>query len=715
MRVLFEYVQHELLYNYIPREGNTNNMKNYQADSIRNIGVFGHGGEGKTTLTEAMLFNAGLIDRMGRVDDGTTVSDYDPEETKRHISISTAVAPFEWNGSKVNIIDAPGFFDFYGEVYEAMALADSAIIICSAVSGPVVGTEKAMSMCKKRKMPRMIVINQMDRENANFDKAVEGLHEKFGVTCVPIQLPIIEKGVYVGYVDLTTMTAKKFDGKGEKQIDIPAALSDRAESLREALIEAAAEGDEELMMTYLDTMELSQDEIVRGLNLGIAEGSVTPICCVAALPNIGVYTLMNNLINYMPTADKATARPAINVRTGESAKVELGGKFAAQVMKTVADPFVGKISIMKVFSGSIDATFAAYNPNAEKSEKSGTVYTMRGKNLINVDKICAGDIGAMAKLQFTNTGDTLTDAADPIKFDPIEFPVPCISLAVTAKKQGEEDKVFAGINRLTEEDPTMLIEKNSETGDVLIKGLGEMHIDVICAKLRNKFKVEASLADPRIPYRETIRATAEAEGKHKKQTGGAGQFGVVQMRFEPSQEGEFEFVNAIVGGVVPKEFIPAVEKGLREAMVKGVLAGYPMVGIKATLYDGKYHPVDSKEVAFKSAARLAYKAACAKASPVLIEPIHRFVVLVPNDYMGDIMGDMSRRRGRLIGTNPTTEGTEVIAEAPLSEMFKYATDLRSMTQGRGSFTSEFVRYEDVPSNVAQKIIENSKREEDEDE
>ena len=690
-------------------------MKIYQADSIRNVAVLGHGGEGKTTLTEAMLFNAGLLDRMGKVDDGSTVSDYDPEETKRHISISTAVAPFEWNNTKVNLIDAPGFFDFYGEVYEAMALADSAIIVCGAVSGPVVGTEKAMGLCKKAKMPRMIVVNQMDRENANFDKVVGELHDKFGVSCVPIQLPIMEKDQYVGYVDLTTMTAKKFDGKGEKNIDIPANLADRAQELRESLMEAAAEGDEELMMTYLDTMELSQEEIIRGLSLGIANGDVTPVTAVSALPNVGVYTLMNNIIHYLPAADKAKARPAVNARTGEAVEVKLNGKFAAQVMKTVADPFVGKISIMKVFAGAIDAGFAAYNSNAEKAEKSGTVYMMRGKNLVTVDKIVAGDIGAMAKLQFTATGDTLCDQAEPVKFAPIDFPQPCISRAVSAKKQGEEDKVIQGITRLTEEDPTMQIEKNAETGDVLVKGLGEMHIDVICAKLKNKFKVEAELSDPKIPYRETIRAMAEAEGKHKKQSGGAGQFGVVQMRFEPSPTGEFEFVNAIVGGVVPKEFIPAVEKGLREAMVRGVLAGYPMVGIKATLYDGKYHPVDSKEVAFKSAARLSYKAACAKANPVLIEPIYQYQITVPNDYMGAIMGDMSGRRGRTLGSEQTEEGTVITAEAPLSEMFRYATDLRSMTQGRGSFTSEFVRYEDVPANIAKKIIDSAVKVEDDDE
>ncbi|MCR5808362.1 MAG: elongation factor G [Clostridiales bacterium] len=691
-------------------------MKNYQADSIRNVCVLGHGGEGKTTLTEAMLYNAGLLDRMGRVEDGSTTTDYDAEETKRHISISTALAPFEWQDSKINLIDAPGFFDFYGEVYEAMALADSAVILCSAVSGPVVGTEKAMTMCKKAEMPRMLVVNQMDKENANFDKAMEVIKEKFGVSAAPIQLPIVEKGVFTGYVDLVNMTAKKFDGKNEKEIAIPADLESHAQELREALVEAAAECDEELMEIYFENMDLTHDELVKGINLGVLSGMLTPVACCAAAPNLGVITLMNNIVKLMPTAKMCKARPAVNAKTGEPVEVQMGGKLAAQVMKTVADPFVGKISIFKVYSGSISADVIPYNSNAEKSEKSGNVFMMRGSKTIPVDAIVEGDIGAMAKLQFTGTGDTLTDAADPVKFAPIDFPQPCINLAVTAKKSGEEDKVFAGLNRLTEEDPTMRIERNAETGDVLVCGLGEMHIDVICAKLRNKFKVEAALSDPRIPYRETIRATASAEGKHKKQSGGAGQFGVVQIKFEPLAEGDFEFVDAIVGGVVPNQFIPAVEKGLVEAMKKGVLAGYPMIGVKATLYDGKYHPVDSKEVAFKSAARLSYKAACAKASPVLIEPIYRYDIQVPIDYMGDIMGDISRRRGRLIGSNPIGDGlTEVIAEAPLSEMFKYATDLRSMTQGRGSFRSEFVRYEDVPANVAQKIIENAKKEEDEEE
>lgn len=690
-------------------------MKSYTAKDIRNIGVFGHAGEGKTTLTEAMLFNAGLIDRMGRVEDGSTVTDYDPEEIKRTVSISAAIAPYEWNGSKINIIDAPGGFDFYGEVAEAMALADSALIVVGAVSGPVVGVEKSMALCKKANKPRMMVINQMDRENANFDKVVDALVDKFGPSVVPIQLPIVEGGAFKGYVDVTTMTAKLFDVKGVKETAIPANLSDRASQFREALTEAAAESDEELMEKFFENGELSQEDLMSGLCKGVLDGGLTPICCCAAQPNIGVKTLMDNLVHYMPTAAEAPMRAAVDAKTGEAVTVDPNGKFSAQVMKTVADPFVGKISLMRIFSGSLSNTVAPYNANSEKLEKPGTIYMMRGKNLITVDKLEAGDIGAMAKLQFTNTGDTLCDQSAPVKFESIDFPKPCIFLAVTAKKQGEDDKIISGLNRLKEEDPTMTIEKNAETGDVLICGTGETHIGVICAKLLNKFKVEAQLSDPHVAYRETIRSTAEAEGKHKKQSGGAGQFGVVQMRFEPMPEGDFEFVNAIVGGVVPKEFIPAVEKGLKEAMLHGVLAGYPMTGVRATLYDGKYHPVDSKEVAFKSAARLAYKAACAKASPVLTEPIYRYDVLVPDEYMGDIMGDMSRRRGRVIGTNPTADGTEVIAEAPQSEMFKYATDLRSMTQARGTFKAEFVRYEDVPANIAQKIIEQAKKEDDEEE
>ncbi len=690
-------------------------MKDYTAKNIRNIGIFGHGGEGKTTLTEAMLFNAGLTERLGRVESGNTVTDFDPEETKRTISINAALAPLEWKDVKINIIDAPGFFDFYGEVASAMALADSALIVVGAVSGPVVGTDKAMTMCKKVAKARMIVVNQMDRENANFDKVMAALNASYGDNVMPIQLPIMESGAFTGYVDVVSMTAKKFDGKGEKDCDIPAGLADAAQDWHRRLTDAAAENDEELLEKFLMEDALSCEDMMSGLCLGIADGSFTPVCCCAAQPNIGIHALLDNLVRYMPAADSIKPPKAVDTKTGEAVEIKPDGKFAGQVMKTVVDQF-GKFSIIKVFSGTLSVETSLYNSNSEKSEKSTAPSILRGKKSIPTDKLIAGDIGALNKLQFTSTGDTLCDAAAPVKFEPVDFPKPCISRAVNAKKQGEEDKVFAGLNKILDEDPSVTIEKNVETGDVLICGLGEQHIDVVCAKLKNKTGVEAQLSDPRIPYRETIRGTAEAEGKHKKQTGGSGQFGVVNMRFEPLDTGEdFEFVNAIVGGVVPKEYIPAVEKGTREAMQKGVLAGYPMTGLKATLYFGKYHPVDSKEVAFKSAARLAYKEACAHANPVLIEPVYRYDIRVPNDYMGDIMGDLSRRRGRMLGTNPCDEGTEVVAEAPMSEMLKYANDLRSMTQARGSFTSEFVRYEDVPANVAQKIIEQSKKDDDDDE
>lgn len=685
-------------------------MKFYTANEIRNIGIFGHGGEGKTTLTEAMLYNGGLVDRFPN---NAPTTDFDPEELKRGVSINMAVAPLEWKGTKINLIDAPGFFDFYGEVTAAMELCDAALVVIGAVSGPVVGAEKAMAMCKDRQKPRMMVVNQMDRENANFEKAVNEAKEKFGTSIVPIQLPILEGGAFKGYVDILNMTAKLFDGKNEKEAPIPANLQSEAESLLEQLTEAAAAADDDLMMEYLETMELSHEQILQGLSKGALDGDITPVCCTAATLNLGVLQLLDNIVHYLPSAAQSKLPKAF--KDGKEIELSREGKMVCSVYKTVNDQF-GKYSIVKVHRGTLDANVTPYNVTAEKSEKPSAPMMMRGKKSVAIDKLNAGDIGAIAKLQLSNTNDTLCDPSDIVEIEKIHFPEPCIGLAVSAKKQGEEDKIIGGLTKLLEEDPSIALERNAETGDVLLKGLGEMHLDVTCAKLKNKSNVEAQLSDPRIPYRETIRTMAEAEGKHKKQTGGSGQFGVVQMRFEPADEGvDFEFVNAIVGGVVPKEYIPAVEKGLREAMVHGVLAGYPMVGIKATLYDGKYHPVDSKEVAFKSAARLSYKAACIKASPVLTEPIYTYYIWVPNDNVGDIMGDLSRRRGRMLGMTPTNGGTEIVAEAPLSEMFKYATDLRSMTQARGSFRSEFTRYEDVPGDQAKKIIEQAKREDEEEE
>ena len=690
-------------------------MKNYTAESIRNVGVFGHAGEGKTTLVETILFDTGLVDRIGKVENGTTVSDFDPEEAKRGCSINMSVEPVEWKNTKINFIDAPGGYDFYGDVASAAFLADSALIVVGAVSGPVVGAEKAMAMCQAQAKPRMMVINQMDRENASFEKVMAVVNEKFGPNVVPIQLPIMEGSNFKGFVDIINMTAYLFDGKNLKEVAIPGNLSDEAQTLYEKLTEAAAEADEELMEKYFEEMELPKEDILFGLSKGVKEGTVTPVVCTSALNNTGVFTLLDNIVHYLPAAADAKL-PAATDLGGNAVELTRDGKMVATVAKTINDQF-GKYSIVKVHRGTLDINVAPYNVTSEKAEKPTAPVIMRGKKAIAVDKLNAGDIGALAKLQFTATNDTLCEQSDIVKVEPIDFPKACIALAIAAKNKGEDDKVIAGLNRIREEDPTITIEKNIETGDVLLCGLGEKHIDVVCSKLKNKFNVEATLNEQRIPYRETIRSTAEAEGKHKKQTGGSGQFGVVNIKFEPADEGvDYEFVDAIVGGVVPREFIPAVDKGLREAMQHGVLAGYPMIGVKATLFFGKYHPVDSKEVAFKSAARLAYKAACVKASPALIEPIYRYDILVPNDNVGDIIGDLNRRRGRMLGMNPVDGGlTEVVAEAPLAEMTKYATDLLAMTQARGSFKSEFVRYEDVPGDKAKKIIEAAKIEEEEDE
>lgn len=692
-------------------------MKVYEAANIKNIAVVGHGGEGKTTLVEALLANAGATERRGRVEDGNTTTDYDPEEAKRHYSITTALAPIEWKGYKLNFIDAPGFFDFVGEATQAYAMGDMALIVVNAEDGITVGAEKAYKHCKKAGIPMAIVMNQIDKEHADFGKKLLALRGRFGTGIAPMMFPIVEGGAYKGYVDILENKAYEFKGDKAVEMAIPAAYESDAQGLRDALIEDAASNDEALMEKFFEGEELSRDDIIKGLMEGIETAGIVPLFVTSAVQNLGVAALADAIAAYMPAADRAPAAAAEDA-AGEAVEIErsASGAFAAQVMKTIADPFVGRINIIKVFRGVLKPDTQLYNVNAGKAEKFGNISIMRGKKLINVDALSAGDIGALAKLQFTKTGDSLCAASDKLTFEPIAFGEPCISLAVTAKKQGEEEKVFAGLHRLEEEDPTFRVDKNVETGDTLLCGMGEMHLEIVCQKLKNKFGAEAMLMDPKIPYRETIRKKAEAEGKHKKQSGGAGQFGVVQMRFEPILDGsaDFEFVNAIVGGVVPKEFIPAVEKGLRESMVHGVLAGYPMVNVRATLYDGKYHPVDSKEVAFKSAARLAYKAACAAADPVLLEPIMQADIFIPDEYMGDVIGDMNRRRGRILGMNPDEDGNQrVTAEVPMSEMVRYATDLRSMTQGIGTFKLEFVRYEEVPAQAAQKIIEQAKKDAEE--
>mgnify|MGYP000563176642 CR=1 FL=1 len=692
-------------------------MKFYGTGDIRNITIVGHGGDGKTTLAEAMLFNSGAIDRQGKTEDGNTVMDFDPEETKRHISLSSAIAPVEWNAKKINIIDTPGYFDFVGDATSGYYLADSALILVSGLSGLSVGAEKAWDACTEAGISKAFFVNQMDKENVDFDKTIDSLKEKYGTKITVMQLPIGQGLDFKGILDVIDMKAYEFDGKKLKSVDLPADLKDKASEIREAIIENAAENDETLMEKFFEGEELSKEDIIKGLKVGIEAGDVVPVFLGAAAPNLGVSLLLDNLVAFMPSPDKMIS---VKGKTEKDEEViytaDPKQPFAAQVYKTVADPFVGKLSVFKVLGGELTTGHTIKNTNTGKSEKFGQIYVMQGKKQISVDKLAAGDIGALAKLQHTDTGNTLCDEAHPVVFPDVVFPEPCISLAVSAKKQGDEEKVFAGLHRLEEEDPTFKVVKQTDTPDTLVSGLGELHLEVICKKLHNKFGVEAQLSDPQIPYRETIKKSVKAQGRHKKQSGGHGQFGDVWIEFEPlfdSAEG-FEFVDKIVGGVVPRNYIPAVEKGLRESLVRGVLAGYPMVNIRATLYDGSYHPVDSSEMAFKVAASLAYKKGCAEANPALLEPIYKLVVTIPDEFMGDIIGDVNRRRGRILGMNPVTGGNqEVVAEVPLAEVFKYATDLRSMTQARGSFKMTFERYDELPGNLAEKVIANAKKDDEE--
>ena len=695
-------------------------MAEYITTNIRNIALMGHGGEGKTTLTEAMLFAAGIIDRQGKVEDGTTVTDFEPEEIKRKCSISAACAPIDWNDKMLNIIDVPGYFDFVGEMVGPLRVVETACIVVSGVTGLSVGAEKAFTHAVKQGVGRMYVINQMDREHASFDKVIQQLRERHGSCVVPVLMPIGEGDSFRGVVNV--LEKKAYEGAYKKSVEVPMPenMKDKVDKAFEYLAEQAAAADDDLMMKYLEEGELNYEEILLGFRKGMKDGSIVPVCACSALTGVGIARTMDLMAKYLPSpAHNGIEHVGFNPRNGESQVRVCKDEqpFSAFVYKTIADPFVGKLSLFRIFSGKLTSQTILYNVNKDKTEKTAGIYILRGKKQIAKQVLHAGDLGALSKLQYTATGDTLADYNNPIQYPGLAFQAPCISKAVYAAKQGEEDKVFSGLNRLMEEDPSITLEKNPDTFETLLSGQGEMHLDVIRNKLAAKFGANAVLQDPKIPYRETIRKAVKVQGRHKKQSGGHGQFGDVWIEFSPivDSDEEFEFVDAVVGGVVPRNFIPSVEKGLRDNIKKGVLAGYPMVGLRAKLYDGSYHPVDSSEMAFKTAARIAYKKGCAEASPVLLEPIMHVDIVVPDEYMGDIMGDMNKRRGRIIGMNQTDGQQKVEAEAPMAEMFKYATDLRSMTQARGSFSMRFERYEEVPAVVAQKIIAAAVKDEDEDE
>ncbi len=694
-------------------------MKTYETSSIRNTALISHGGAGKTSLTEALLFTSGVTNRLGKVENGTTVSDFDPEETKRQMSINTSLAPCEWNNMKINILDTPGYFDFVGEVHAALRVADASIVVVCAASGVEVGTEKVWEYADDYEMPRMVVINKVDRENANFSEALEQLRQNFGTKVIPVQIPIGQESSFKGMVNLVEMKALTFseDGREVKEEEIPGELSDQVETYREMMMESLAETDDELLMKYLEGEPLTDEEIKDSLKTGTREGAVVPVLCGAFTRNIGSQPLMD-LINYcLPSpADVGEVKGRVPGCEEEETtrQISVEEPTSALVFKTLADPYVGRINFFKVFSGKIQSDSQVYNANKGKNERLAQVFIMRGKTQISLEEAVAGDIAAVAKLAETTTGDTLCDKASPLVLEPITFPSPVISYAVKPKTKGEEEKVFAGLTRFLDEDPTLKVEKNIETKQNLLWGMGELHLDIVCSRLAKKFGVEVELDSPKVPYREAIKETVKIEGKHKKQSGGRGQFGHVWLEIAPLDSGEeFEFEDKIFGGAVPKQYIPAVEKGIREAMEEGILAKNPVTEIKAVLYDGSYHTVDSSEMAFKIAASMAFKKGMEKAKPVLLEPIMDVEITVPEEYMGDIMGDINSKRGRIIGTEPL-DGKQIIkAQVPLEEMFRYAIDLRSMTQGRGFFTMEFNRYEEVPDHIAKKIIEASKEGEEE--
>lgn len=685
-------------------------MKLYSAENIRNVALLGHSSSGKTTLTEAALFATGVTNRQGRVEDGNTMSDFDKEEISRQVSIGTTCIPVEFNGIKFNLLDTPGYFDFIGEMYGAKRASEGSVLIVDGSSGIEVGTEKAWKNLEKYKTPRIIFVNKMDKEETDFSKLLERLQEELGDKLVAFALPIGQGENFKGFVDVIHNKAYSYDGIKRKEIQIPEELTDEIEAIRESLTEKIAESQEDLLEKYFEGEEFTEEEVERGLKAAVSSGDLAPVIVGASVNALGVDFLLELIEKYIPSPKDITSLEGLRQGKEDHIKIDENEDFSAVVFKTIIDPFVGKLSLFKVVSGKISKDMDLYNSTRDEGEKLGGLFILRGRQQIEVSELKAGDIGATSKLHYTKTGDTLTSRDKPILFETIEYPKPTLYLAVMAKAKGDEEKIGSSLQKLMEEDPTFVVERNPETKELLIGGQGNMQLVVIVAKLKNAFGVEVELKNPRIAFRETIKATASVQGRHKKQSGGAGQYGDVHIRFEPCEE-DFVFEEEVFGGAVPRNFFPAVEKGIRESLESGVLAGYPVVNLKATLYDGSYHAVDSNEMAFKIAASLAFKKGMEAAKPILLEPIMKVDIVIPDAYMGDVMGDMNKRRGRILGMDQQEDGSQrVSAEAPHMEMFEYAIDLRAMTQARGSFTMEFLRYEEVPSNIAEKIIEDSKKE-----
>lgn len=690
-------------------------MNQYQEKNIINLAVAGHGGAGKTSLAEAMLYLAGMSDRRGKVGDGNTVCDFDPEEIRRKTSIGAAVAPLEWKNKKINLLDAPGLFDFEGGICEAMRAADTVLVVISGKDGVAVGTEKAFEAASKRDLAKIFFVNGLCDESARFYRVFEDLKAQFGPSVCPVVVPYIQDGQANIYVNLLEYKAYDYSDGKPVQVAIPD-MGDRLEGLRTAIYEAVAETDDALFEKYFAGEEFTPEEVIVGVSKGVKSGTITPVFCGDAMLMRGMEQFMDGLAWLAPSAQEKAGEIGTDV-DGEPVELAVNseGAAAAIVFKTVADPFIGKLSYLKVISGKISTESQLVNMRTGNTERVGKTVMMTGKKQEDVKFIGAGDIGAIPKLTATNTGDTLCSPARKVVLEGVEYPTPTLSMAIVPKKKGEEDKIAQGMLRLAEEDPTIRFQSNTETHELVVSGLGEQHLDVIVSKLKAKFGVEITLKDPKVPYRETIRKKVQVQGRHKKQTGGHGQFGDVWIEFAPCDSEGLEFNERVVGGSVPKGFFPAVEKGLRECILKGPLAGYPVVGLSATLYDGSYHPVDSSEMSFKMAATIAYKNGMPQANPVLLEPIGHLRATVPDGNMGDIMGEVNKRRGRVLGMEPAGAGKQTVeAEAPMAEMHDFSTFVRQCTQGRGSFTFEFERYEEAPANVAQKAIEAAKAENGED-
>lgn len=683
-------------------------MNIYTTDKIRNVVLLGHGGAGKTSLAEAMAYLSGITSRLGKVDDGNTVSDYGKEEQKRKISISTSVIPVEWSGYKINVIDSPGFFDFAGEVEEAISAAGAAIIVVNGKSGVEVGTQRAWDLCEKYKLPRMIYVSNMDVDNASFRQVVEDMTNLFGKKMAPFHLPIRENEKFVGYVNVVTETGNRWQGKEVVECEIPEYNKANLQLCRDTLMEAVAETSEEMMERYFSGETFSEAEIRAAMRTNVCDGSIVPMTMGSNVLCQGIYTLLDDVIKYFPSPENREVA-GINMKTNEiyHADYDFSKAKSAYIWKTIVDPFIGKYSLIKVNSGVLKTDDVIYNVDKDVEEKIGKLYVMQGGKAIEVKELHAGDIGALAKLTGARTGNSLSTKATTIKFGKWEMPVPYTYMRYNPKNKGDVDKISQALQKISHEDMTMRYVNDSENRQMLLYGMGDLHLEVIASKLLNEYKVEVELTKPKVAFRETIRKKSDVEYKYKKQSGGHGQYGHVKMRFEPSGnlEEAYVFEQEVVGGAVPKNYFPAVEKGIQESVLKGPLASYPVVGVKAILYDGSYHAVDSSEMAFKTAAIQAFKKGFMEAGPVLLEPIASVKVTVPDTYTGDVMGDLNKRRGRVLGMNPAPGGKQVIeADVPMMGMFGYSTDLRSMTGGRGDFEYAFARYEQAPSDVQEKEV-----------